>query len=109
MGADYETKLHIIPASGQIYDITHPDVNEHSVGLPVGYPANTRALLVMCTRMAGTGVIYLISTSGVISSRWTVSTGLAGVWVRAADGQFYHSLSVANDDWDLYAIGYIAG
>ena len=98
-------KARVVPASGKIYDITHADTNEHSVALPAGYPANTKAILIRSTRMAGTGNIYLRSVSGqtgyLISSLW------GGLWFRASDGLFYYNLSVANDDWDINAMGRI--
>ena len=99
--------LKIVPASGKIYDITHADTNEHSVALPAGYPANTKALIVRCSRVAGTGNIYLNSVPGASGATWQIATPNTGVWIRATDGMFYYSISVANDDWDIFAVGRI--
>ena len=99
--------VRIVPASGKIYDITHADTNEHSVALPAGYPANTKAIIIRGVRVTGTGSFIMISTSGQSAYSWNFSQGGSGVWMRAADGLFYYSLSVANDDWDIHAIGYV--
>lgn len=100
----------IVPGTGlKIYDITHADTNEHSVALPAGYPANTKALVVKANRIAGTGAFTVRSVSGVDGSGWTLNSYGSGTWLRAADGLFYYFISVAGDDWDIYAVGYITG
>jgi len=97
----------IVPAVGKIADITHADTNEHSMSLPAVYPANTRAIYIRCARIAGTGEFQVHSVSG--DAGITQVTGRDVWWIRAADGLFYYALSVANDDWDIYADGYITG
>ena len=98
----------IVPASGQIYDITHADTNEHSVALPTGYPANTRAILVRTDRVGGTGSFRMRSVSGA-ATYITTAPGAHGLWIRASDGLFWYSLQTASDDWDIFANGYITG
>ena len=98
----------IVPASGKIYDITHADTNEHSVALPTGYPANTKILIVRQTRIAGTGGIKIFSVTGD-NIGGVLSEGNIGVWVRSADGTWLYKLTIANDDFDVYALGYITG
>ena len=96
----------VVPLSGKIMDITHADTNEHSVALPTGYPANTKILIVMPQRVAGTGFFKALSTTGS-ASHWYTASGEGCVWIRAADGTFRYILTVANDDWDIHAVGRI--
>ena len=111
MGSRFESGIRIVPASGKIYDITHADTNEHSVALPAGYPANTKALIIYPLRIAGTGHFATISVSGMpaAEARRFNNNGEGGMWIRAVDGLFYYRLNVANDDWDIYSNGYITG
>ena len=97
----------MVPASGKIYDITHADTAEHSVALPAGYPANTKALLISPHRVAGAGHFRVGSVSGGIDGY--VSSLMPILWVRAANELFYYQFTVANDDWDIMALGYIVG
>lgn len=96
------------PASGKIYDITHPDTNEHSVSLPSGYPANTKLLFIKVVRSSGSGFFYVGSVSGS-TDKARVATTYGSAWVRAADGLFYYSLGTADDDFDIFSLGYIVG
>jgi len=120
MPADYESKNRIPPASGKIADITHADTNEHSLTLaqlnavypPGNLPENTRVIYVGGTRIAGAGTLNLHSVSG--QKGVTIVTGTAAyfyavLWYRAADGRFYYSQTVANDDWDVYILGFQTG
>ena len=95
----------VVPASGKIYDITHEDTAEHSVALPAGYPANTKAIHIKANRVAGTGYFWPRSTSGVSGPYLANEQG--GLWFRAANGLFYYVINVASDDWDIMAVGYI--
>jgi len=97
----------IVPATGKIYDLTHADTNEHTAALPSGYPANTKAIHVKAIRAAGTGSILLKSVTG--GDAIILAHNAHGLWFRAANGSFYYELSVANDDWNIYATGYITG
>ena len=108
MGFSDGGQFNVIPASGKIYDITHADTAEHSVALPAGYPANTKAMVVQAYRTAGTSNFHATSVSGVVLG-WKIGTALSGLWLRATDGLFYYHLEVANDVWEIYALGYITG
>ena len=103
-----KTKVKIVPVLGKIYDITHADTAVHGVALPAGCPANTRAIYISAFRIVGTGVLNIRSGSTDVGYVSLVSLG-GVLWFRAADGLFHYSLSVANDDWDVYAKGYITG
>jgi len=97
----------VLPASGKIYDITEADTAEHSVALPAGYPANTRAIQIRAERVTGTGTFQPRSVSG--QTGFAILNNGNAFWIRAADGLFYYNLGVANDDWDILAQGYITG
>ena len=108
-----------VPATGKIADITHADTDEHSLTLAQlnavyagTFPENTRVIYVGGTKIAGTGTLNLHSVSGQKGVTIVTSTAAyfyAVLWYRAADGLFYYSQTVANDDWDVYALGYQTG
>jgi hypothetical protein len=108
-GGDYKTKNRIVPASGKIMDITHADTNEHAIALPAGFPANTRALLIMPSRQAGTSNFRILSVTGDTVGAILLSNQQCAVWVRSASGDFLYRLMAANDDWDIYCVGYLTG
>ena len=96
---------HVVPLSGKIADITHADTNEHSMALPTGYPANTKAIFIHPYRAAGTGQFRTNMVSGQDGP--VIASNSGGAWIRATDGLFYYKLTIANDDWDIYADGRI--
>jgi len=99
----------IVPTTGKIYDITHADTNEHTVALPATYPANTKAIIITGIRIAGTGYVRIKSVSGGTGYDSCLDVRFQYMWIRATDGLFYYNLSVANDDFDVYATGYVTG
>ena len=103
--------VQILPTDGaKIADVTHADTVEHSMALPAGYPANTKAIIIRAARQAGTGSFRLYCPSGSFS--YVLTSGGAsscGWWIRQADGLFHYSLSVANDDWDIYGSAVMTG
>jgi len=91
----------------KIYDITHSDTDAHSVDLPVGYPENTVALIVSVIR-AGTGNLHL--RPAALGTNMILGQNGWGMWLRSpADGKFHYALGTADDDWDVYSVGYITG
>lgn len=97
--------LRIFPyEDGKILDITHADTNEHTATMPAGIPSNCVAMYVVPYRIGGTGQWAFRSVSGgnddICNSNESV------VWFRAANGNWYYRLTVANDDWDIYCWGY---
>jgi len=96
----------ITPTScDKIYDITHADTDPHSVNLPASCPANTSALVVTVQR-TGSGNLYL--RSGSLGCNMILGQNGWGLWLRSiTDGKFHYGLGTANDDWDVYLIGYI--
>jgi len=100
----------IVPASGKIYDITEADTNEHSVALPAGYPANTKALHISPRRIAGTGSLKIAGVQGnTAANHGTIASQNMGLWPRAVDGLFYYRLGTASDVWEIDIIGYFIG
>ena len=98
----------IVPATGKIADLTHADTNEHAMALPAGYPANTKAIYIKAVRIAGTGNFNMLSvTGGTVAGLISGAGTYLGLWFRSAAGTWLYSLTVANDDWDIYAMGRI--
>jgi hypothetical protein len=102
--------------NGKIADITHADTNQHTLELanPAGTGAiagETRKIVmvhVIPARIAGTGSFYVYPNEGaqfVDLGNWFYSRGIT---IIANDSQrLQYSLSVANDDFDLYCFGYV--
>ena len=104
----YSPGVRVVPGPGtKQFDLTHADTNEHSAALPAGFPAGTSMLYCRPSRIAGTGTFGPVMVSG--GNRLTVANGQPFWWIRAVDGLFYYSLSVINDDWDIYVHGYVSG
>lgn len=94
-----------VPLGTKIADITHADVIEHVFDhVAAGFPSNTVAIYIKLIRIAGTGSFIVRSVSGGTDIGF--STGFSCLWFKAADGNFYYRLGVANDDWDVLATGY---
>ena len=105
-----------VPYNGKIADITHADINKHELTLANG--AGTGAITgetrkIICVilearRIAGTGYFPVYPNEGTAyaslsSGGWTVYP------IVIANGlqRLQYNLSVANDDWDLYSMGYV--
>ena len=103
--------VHIfVPYNGKIADITHADTNNHTLNLAVAL-SETRKIIkvqILGVRIAGTGDIkiypnegassYILQTSGYYSDECIIANGT---------NRMLYSLTVANDDWDLYCFGYV--
>ena len=101
-------QLVFVPYNNKISDITHPDTNKHNLDLAValGESRDVVSIIIKCFRMSGTGVFYTYPAEG--SSFTGASTGSVIDMVLIATGtqRLQYSLSAANDDWDIYCLGY---
>lgn len=101
--------------NGKIADITHADTLTHlltlangaGTGAIAGETRKNIALIISSYRMAGTGNLRVYPNEGA-GLRYTNSDYSATDCVIANGTQrLQYSLSVANDDFDLYCWGYI--
>lgn len=108
MGARIRDNTKVVPHGPKIADITHADILEHSLTpAALGLPDNVTAIYYWGIRMGGAGAFEAKSASG--GPVFPIGSGSGSMWFKAADGLFYYELSVANDDWDIYAVGYLYG
>jgi len=98
-----------VPYNGKIADITHADTNNHTLDLAAALSETRKIIAVECEgrRIAGTGYFkpYPNEGSGSIAG----GAGSYSSWwciIKPDTNRLQYSLSVANDDWDLYCWGY---
>lgn len=98
-----------IPYNGKIADITHADILRHTLDLQaaLGDTREIIAVTVVALRQSGTGVFYVYPNEG--ADFLVAENQFRSPCVIIADGtnRLQYSLSVANDDWDLYCMGYV--
>lgn len=88
----------------KIADINESDTNTHSTTTSaLGLPENTVMIMVHHQRMAGTGTLSYRDKNG----SWHCEKSAGGCWwIKATDGKWYYGQSVANDDFDVFTMGY---
>ncbi len=104
-----------VPYNGKIADITHADTLKHTVtlanaagtGAIAGETRKIIAVHVWASRIAGTGNFYSYANEGATASNSNVDTRGFFCTIANATQRFQYALSVANDDFDLYCLGYV--
>ena len=104
-----------VPYNAKIADITHADTNLHTLtlanaagtGAIAGETRKIVALAIDANRVAGTGNFYVYPNEGV--NTYNATWGSEGEMVVIANGtqRFQYSLTVNNDDFDIYCLGYV--
>jgi hypothetical protein len=102
-------QVKFVPYNGKIADITHADTAKHTLDLETAL-SETRKIIAIIPRaelIAGTGQLHLFPNEGT-SYIYLLSNRVYGTCI-IADGtqRLEYALSVANDDWDLYCVGYV--
>jgi len=98
-----------VPYNGKIADITHADTNKHTLDLATAL-SETRKIIeveLATNRIAGTGTFYPYPNEGATRSEIISPYRGDGVVIANATQRLQYSLSAANDDWDLYCLGYV--
>jgi hypothetical protein len=106
-----------VPYNAKIADITHADTNKHTLtlanaggtGAITGETRKIIALLWTTSRIAGTGYVYSYSNEGANMQQGPTWIGSYDVTTIIANGtqRLQYSLTVANDDFDMYCYGYV--
>lgn len=105
-----------VPYNGKIADITHADTVTHLLVLANGagteaIAGETRKIVAVelfSVRIAGTGVIFGYPNEGTFFGGVSYNGTFPSVIVVANGTQrLQYALEVANDDFDLYCIGYV--
>ena len=100
-----------VPYNGKIADITHADTNRHNLDLaaPLSETRTIIAIIVNATRISGSGTIFVYPNEGDKNTQ--ISPGdsrVATVIIAAGMQRLQYYLNVANDDFDLNCLGYVA-
>jgi parallel beta-helix repeat protein len=108
-GADYQEIW--VPYNGKIADITHPDTGKHTLDLATAL-TETRTIIgiwVGFPRISGTGYIAFYPNNGtnyIANAGTGTIKGEYFVLILPGSQTLDYSLTVANDDFDLYCWGY---
>lgn len=110
-------KQFFVPYNGKIADITHADTNKHTLilanaagtGAIAGETRKIIAVYIGVTRMAGTGEVFVFPNEGAtyLNLGYLVFYGRGFHVIANGTQRWQYKLSVANDDFDLYCLGYV--
>ena len=93
----------------KIADISHADTNKHELRLDdLGFPSNIVKIILGARRVTGTGKlrVYPISGTQGFGMDEMATTQLEGETVAIVNGKLTYSLTVINDDFDVFCFGY---
>ena len=106
----------MVPYNGKIADIKEADTNKYyltlanagGTGAIAGETRKIIAVIIRWNRASGTGNLNFYPNEGTYVAGGSSSTTVTYV-IIIADGtqRLQYSQSVANDDWDLYCLGYV--
>lgn len=106
-----------VPYNAKIADITHADILKHTLTLANGagtgaIAGETRTIVAIYLVQiidAGTGFLHYYCNEGVDYITTGVNGEMVPIWVLllARSQRVQYSLSVVNDDWDVYCVGYV--
>jgi len=91
-------------APNKIADLQENDTVSHILDLSPFVPPATLAVLLVADRASGTGSFRVYPKSDA-SANWTSSLGVPTLFT-IVDQELKWKNSVANDDWDIYLLGY---
>ena len=105
---------YFVPFNDKIADITHADTNLHTLDLEtalqiLGIPETRKIIMVILapSRVSGSGEFYTYPNEGSKAMPFETFYGFGSVVVADNTQRLQYKLSVANDDWDLYCLGYV--
>lgn len=107
MRYDSGRQIHFTPFNDKVADITEADINLHTITLAtLGFPLNTRILILGSVRVAGTGVFRVYPNEGGTALQIGGGAVERGKPIGIINERLQYNLTVINDDWDLYCWGY---
>lgn len=108
-GVEMWPGLLVVPYNGKIADITHADINRHTLDLEAALTETRKiiSVIISANRIVGTGNFKCYPNEGA-SGTDTNSVVYPRATTIIADGtqRLEYSLTVANDDFDVYCLGY---
>lgn len=100
-------KNQFVPHNGKIADITHTDINHHTITMAsMGLPPNVALIILQASRISGSGTLDIYPARGTTAYRFTGSILIEMASIAITDGLIEYNLNTANDDWDIYCLGY---
>ena len=97
----------VIVDSRKIADLQENDTAAHTLDISSFVPPATLAVLILATRISGTGLFYVFPKSHASRTYYAdVLTAGGPVVHPITNREIKWKNSVANDDWDLYLHGY---
>ena len=97
-----------VPYNGKIADITHADTDKHTLALATPL-SETRTIISISfrpERISGTGSFFVYPNEGAKGQGFAPNTWAADIVIASASQRLQYSLAVANDDWDIFCLGY---
>jgi len=107
--AHLKSTLHVgfTPYNDKVADITHADTNKHTITLEaLGLPSNAIVLLLTAKRITGTGSLRGYPNEGTNDLYLGIGTAQAGIVFAIINERLQYDLTVANDNWDLFCMGF---
>lgn len=101
--------LKFIPYNGKIADITHADTAKHTLDLEAALTETRKiiALTLSANRSAGAGDLRCYPNEGTIDMPLQYTTRFGTCIIADGTQRLEYALTVANDDFDLYCLGYV--
>jgi len=98
-----------VPYNGKIADITHADTNKHTLDLETALSETRKivAVILRDQRIAGTGNLQWFSNEGTLQYNKAVTMYPHTLVIADGTQRGQYSLTVANDDWDVFCHGYV--
>jgi hypothetical protein len=98
-----------VPYNGKIADITHADTDKHNLDLEtaLGETRKIIAVIVFVYRMLGSGMMAFYPNEAAAGVMTNADLYTHFVIIKDGTQRLQYSLTVANDDYDLYCIGYV--
>lgn len=100
--------LKVIPYNGKIADITHADLNKHTLDLETALLEVRKiiSLVLYAYRVSGSGDLKLYPNEGTEQIETSNATRACKIIIKDGSQQLQYALAVINDDFDLYCMGY---
>lgn len=99
--------LKFIPYNKKIMDITAAEDDQvHTCALAGLIEANTRIVILVGSRISGTGSLKIYPNEGLASSQFKLDYRNPIVYaLKAGEQNIKYEKTVSGDDWDLYDMG----
>lgn len=88
----------------KIADLQENDTNPHELDLSSFVPLGTKAVIIVSERSSGTGY-FMVYPNSHATLKWAIQASQSKTCI-IKDRVLKWENTVANDDWDIYLLGY---